>query len=184
MLRGVVADGVFVSAENINGIAADAQARAGNQAVIDCVADGCVGGAGAFGAHVALGSKSGKKIVARGNRGENRALRDGFLHGLQIFGAGMQEKVDVRVDEAGEESGVAEVDEFGLVWAGHMRADFHDEAALHQNFAGGRDASSFYVEQARGVQHDCLRLRRGGARVICLRINWRSEKQRGQTSCS
>ena len=83
----------------------------GNQALIDRVADGGVGGAGAFGAHVALGGESCKQIVARGNRGENGALRHGFLHRLQIFGAGMQEKMDVRVDEAGKQSGVAEVDE-------------------------------------------------------------------------
>jgi hypothetical protein len=43
VLLGVVADGVFVAAEDADGIAADAQARAGNQTLIDCVADGGVG---------------------------------------------------------------------------------------------------------------------------------------------
>ena len=82
VLLGVVADGVFVAAENADGIAADAQARTGDQTLIDRVAYGGVGGACAFGAHVALGGEACKQVVARGERGENRALRNGFLDGL------------------------------------------------------------------------------------------------------
>ena len=172
VLLGVVADGVFVAAENADGVAADAQARAGNQALVDCVADGCVCGAGAFGAHVAFGGESGEQIVASGEGGENRALRNGFLNGLQIFRAGMQEEVDVRVDQAGEKCGVAEIDEFGGVRVIHLGADFYDESALDEDFPGSNGAASFYVEQARGVEDDGARSRGGrGLRLVCLPVD-------------
>ena len=104
VLRGIVADGVFVAAENIDGIAADAQARAGNQPVIDGVANSGVGGAGAFGAHVALGGESGHADRRARPAWPDGALRHGFFHGLQIFRAGMEEQVDVRVDQARQQS--------------------------------------------------------------------------------
>ena len=102
VLLGIVADGVFVAAENIDGIAANAQARARNEALIDRVAHGGVGGARAFGSHVALGREAGHQIGTRGERGSDGALRDGFLDGLQILGAGMQEQVHMGVDQAGK----------------------------------------------------------------------------------
>ena len=117
VLLGVVADGVFVTAENVNGVAADAQARAGDLAAIDGVAHGGVCGAGAFGAHVALGGEPGKEIVARGDGGRDGALRNRFCDCLQIFGTGVEEEMDVRVNQAGEKSGVAEINNFGVVRA-------------------------------------------------------------------
>ena len=54
VLRGVVMIGILVSAENVDGISADAQTRSRKQALIDGVAHRCVGGTRAFGAHVAL----------------------------------------------------------------------------------------------------------------------------------
>src|SRR6202046_5861969 len=100
-----------MAAEHADGVAANAQARAGNEALIDGVANGRVSRACAFGPHVAFGCESGEEIIARGKRGNNSALRNGFLNGLQIFRAGVQEEMDVRVDQAGEESGIAEIDE-------------------------------------------------------------------------
>jgi hypothetical protein len=41
------------------------------------------------------------------------ALRHGFLHGLEVFGAGMKEEMDVSVDEAGKKRAIAEIDDFG-----------------------------------------------------------------------
>ncbi len=165
VLLGIEADGVFVAAENVDGVAADAQARAGDEAVVDGVADGGVGGAGAFGAHVALGGEAGHEVVARGERGDDGALRDGFLDGLQIFGAGVEEEVDVGVDQAGEQGGVAEVDDFGVRRARDFRADFVDAVALDEDFAGSGDAAGFDVEQARGVEDDGVGRRRGGRRL-------------------
>ena len=98
MLLGIEVDGVLVAAENVDGIAADAQARAGDEALIDGVAHGGIGGAGALRPHVALGGEAGHQIVPRGERGQDSALRDRFLDRLQIFRAGMQEQVHVRVD--------------------------------------------------------------------------------------
>ena len=78
-------------------------------------------------------------------------MRHGFLDGLQIFGAGVEEKVDVSVDEAGEKRGVAEVDDFGVGRAGNFGADFFDEVAFDENFAGSGDVAGFDVEEACGV---------------------------------
>src|ERR1700722_3273000 len=158
-------------------MAADAQAWSVNGTFIDCVANGSVGGACAFGAHVALGGEAGEKIVACGECGENGALRDGFLDGLQIFRAGMQEKVDVRVDEAGQQSGVAEIDELRFVRVRHMRADFHDEFALNQNFAGRDGATGFDVEQVCSVKDNGTR-RGSGLGYVRLRMSWRHESCR------
>ena len=65
VLLGVVADGILVAAENIDRIAADAQARPGNQSSVDRIAHGGIGGACAFCSHIALGGESGHQVVAR-----------------------------------------------------------------------------------------------------------------------
>jgi hypothetical protein len=39
----------------------------------------------------------------------------------------------------------------------HFCADFYDEAALDQDFAGGGGAAGFDVEQTRGVKNDGAR---------------------------
>ncbi len=103
--------GVFVAAEDVDGVAADAQPRPGNQTGIDRIANGGVGRARAFGAHVALGGEAGHQVVLGGQRRQDRALRHRFLHRLQIFRAGMQEQMDVRVDQPGHERDVAQVDD-------------------------------------------------------------------------
>jgi len=84
---------------------------------------------------------------------------------LKIFRTGVKEEVDVRVDKAGEKSGIAEINDFGAGGAGDFRADFGYGAAIDQDFAGGGDVSGFDVEQARGVKDDCVRAwRRMGLR--------------------
>ncbi len=98
VLLGIVANGIFVAAENADGVAADAQAWAGDQAAIDRIAHGGIGCARALGAHIALGREAGHHVITRGERGQDGTLRNGFLHGLQIFGAGMQEQMHVSVD--------------------------------------------------------------------------------------
>ena len=74
-LLRIEADGVFVAAENIDGVAGNAQTRAGNEAVVDRVADGGVGGACAFGAHVAFGGEAAHQVVAGREGGDDDALR-------------------------------------------------------------------------------------------------------------
>ena len=67
-------------------------------------------------------SRSAVKPAIRSSRAaserDDRPLRHGFLNGLQILRAGMQEEMDVRVDQAGHQRRVAEVDHFR---AGGMR---------------------------------------------------------------
>ena len=55
MLRRIVADGVFVAAQNVHRVAADAQARSGHKSRVDGVAHGGIGRASALRPHVALG---------------------------------------------------------------------------------------------------------------------------------
>jgi hypothetical protein len=166
-LLGIEADGVFVAAEKIHSVAADAQARAGNESLVDGVAHGGVGGACAFGAHVALGGESGQEVVTRGDGGEDGALGNGFLDGLQIFGAGMQEKMDVRVNQAGEQGGVAEVDEFGAVRMRDFVAGFDDEIVLDQDFAGSGDAAGFDTSSRRAAWRTMAFVAAGGAGDCC-----------------
>ena len=112
VLLRVVADGVFVAAEDVDGVAADAQPRAGNAAFVNGIANGGIGRARAFGAHVALRGEAGHQVVARGQRSRDGALRHRFLHGLQIFRAGMQKQMDVGIDQPGKQRAIAQVDDF------------------------------------------------------------------------
>jgi hypothetical protein len=81
----------------------------------------------------------------------------------------MEEEVDVCVNQAGEESGVAEINDFGVGWVWDFRADFSYGVAFDEDFAGGGDATGFYVEQARGVEDDGV----SGWRGLRLRLLWR-----------
>jgi hypothetical protein len=68
----------------------------------------------------------------------------------------MEEEMHVRVDEAREERGVAEVDDArvsGVVNGGSDGADF---VALDENFAGLEESAGVDLEKARGVEHDGL----------------------------
>ena len=101
-VRGrVEAVGVLVAPQDIHGVSADPQARAGIQAAVDGIAYSRVGRTGALGAHVALGGKAGHQVVARRHERQNGALRNGFFHCLHILGAGMQEEMHVGIDQAG-----------------------------------------------------------------------------------
>ncbi len=153
-LRGIEAERVFVAAENVDGVATDAQARAGNLAAVDRIADGGIGGAGAFCAHVALGGEAGHQVIASGQRGSDGALRDRLLDGLKILRAGVKEEMDVRVDQAGKQSGITEVDYLSASWAGNFGAGFFDEIAFNENFARGDDLAGVDFEEARGVEND------------------------------
>ena len=70
----------------------------------------------------------------------------------------MKEEVDVRVDKTREKSGVSEVNDFGARGAGDFRADLGYGVARDQDFARGCDVARFDIEQARGVEDDCVRV--------------------------
>ena len=59
--------------------------------------------------------------------------------GLQVFRAGMQEEMHVRVDEAGEQRDVAEVDDGCVRRMVDGCADGADALALDENFAGSEE---------------------------------------------
>ena len=157
VLLRVVADGILVSAENVDGVTADAQPRTGNLILIDSVADGGVRGAGALGSHVALSGESSEKVVARSEGGHDGALRNRFLDGLQIFGAGVKEEVNVSIDQPGKKGSVAEVDDFGAGRARDFGGNFDNGVARNQDFAGSHDVAGFNVKQARGMKDDLVR---------------------------
>jgi hypothetical protein len=90
-------------------------------------------------------------------------MRDGFLNSLQIFGAGMEEQVDVHVNQAGHQRGVAEINYLRSRWMRDGCADFGDAFALDEDFTGRDDATGFDIEKARGVK-DCG-VSGGGARL-------------------
>ena len=157
VLLRVVADGVLVSAENVDGVTTDAHPRTRNLTLIDGVADGGVGRPGAFGSHVALSGESSEKIITRSKDGHDGALRNRFLDSLQIFGAWVKEEVNVSIDQAGKKSSVAEVDDFGAGRARDFGGDFDNGAARNQDFAGTHDVAGFNVKQARGMEDDWVR---------------------------
>ena len=78
-------------------------------------------------------------------------MRDGFLNSLQIFGAGMEEQVDVHVNYLRSR------------WMRDGCADFGDAFALDEDFTGRDEATGFDIEKARGVK-DCG-VSGGGARL-------------------
>jgi hypothetical protein len=156
VLLRVVADGVLVAAENVDGVAADAQPRAGNAAFINRIADGGVRRARAFGAHVALGGEAGHQVVAGRESCRDGALRHRFLHGLKIFRAGMKKKMDVGIDQTGKKCAIAQIDDFGASRTLDCSPDFDDAFALHQDLPWLEHAPGLDIEQARRVQHDWM----------------------------
>ena len=88
----------------------------------------------------------------------------------------------VCVDEPGEQSGVAKINDFGAGRARDLGANFFYQAALHQDFARRGDAPGFDVEQARGVEDDG---RRGlcGLCLGCLRKKRRAREKQQRENC-
>ena len=169
VLGRVVAEGVFVASEEVDRVAAYAHSGAGNQAGVDGVANGYVGAACAFSAHVALGGEAGEEVEARGVGGDEGALRNALLHGLQVFGAGVQEEMHVGVDEAGHQRCVTEIDDLRtggcatLVPAAAMRSPSTRTSAGRNDLSGGD------IEHSRGVEDDCGLCRCGLSVTGCRR---------------
>jgi hypothetical protein len=66
----------------------------------------------------------------------------------------MQKEMHVRVNEAGEQGGVAQVDDAGSLRMLDRRADGEDALALDENLTGLEEGSSIDLKQTRGVEHD------------------------------
>ena len=165
VLGGIEVDCVFMASENADGVAADAHARAGNQSGVDGVAHGGVRRARAFGSHVALGGEARHQIVAGRDFGEDRALGYGFDDGLQVLGSGMEEKMDVDVDEPGHQSCRAQIDHRGAPGMGDRGTSFNNAIAAHQHLAGADEGAMFHIEDVGGMEHDGIASRNGGGRL-------------------
>jgi hypothetical protein len=63
-------------------------------------------------------------------------------------------EVDVRVDEAREESGIAEIDDFSALWMGDGGAGLSDAIAFYENLGGRDSAASVDFEEAFGVEFE------------------------------
>jgi len=66
----------------------------------------------------------------------------------------MQEQVNVSVDQAGEQRGVAQVDDFGALGMVYRRPRGANAIPFDQNFTGLEQGSGIHLEQARGVEDD------------------------------
>src|SRR5215475_13627286 len=148
VLLGIETVGVFVTAENIDGITADAEAKTGDEAGVDGIANGGVRGTRAFSAHVAFGGKASEKIIARGHRRNDGALRNGLFDRLEILGSRMKEEVDVGVNEAGEKRDIAEIESLRGGRMFDRGANFDDAVAADQDFAGRKNFAGFDLEEA------------------------------------
>ncbi len=119
-------------------------------------------------------------FAARGR--QDRPLRFGFLDRLQVFRAGMQKKMHMRVDQAGKQCGVAKIDHFGIRRMFHGCAGSHDALAFDQNFAGADDVAGLHVEQARGVQDDRMRGTRRGRNILRIRQGGKNRNNQREQS--
>ena len=157
MLRWIEMVGIFMSAENVDSVPADAQARSGKQGLIDRVAHRSVGRARAFRAHVALRGEPGHKIVTRSQNCSDRPLRHRLFHCLQVFRAGMQKQMHVSINQSGQQSTVAQIDNFCAWGVGHPGSYFGNPLTLHQHFAGSQDVAAPDLKETRRMQHDSVR---------------------------
>jgi hypothetical protein len=74
----------------------------------------------------------------------------------------MQEEMDVHVDQARKQRGIAEVDDLCTLRMIDRSADGADAVAFDQDFAGLKECARVDLEQSRGVENDgrgsrCLR---------------------------
>src|SRR5579883_1248090 len=141
MLRRIEVVRIFVPAENIDRIPADAQSRSGYLARVNCIADGRIRRAGALGPHVPLGRKA-RHQIGFGSKGcRNCAFGYRLLHSLQIFRARMEEEVYVGIDQSWHDSDVAEINSLRVRWMRNTGPGFSDALTAHQYFSR-RDHSS------------------------------------------
>ena len=153
LLRGIEVIGILMPAEDVDRIAGDAQARTRNQSLIDRVPHRGVRGPGTLRAHVPFGGEAGHQVISRRHDGYDRPMRYGLLHRLKIFGAGMQKQVHVRVNQSGQQRGVAQVDDLSVRRMRDGRSHRGNAFTLNQNLARGNHAPGIDLKQARRVQN-------------------------------
>ena len=75
---------------------------------------------------------------------------------MQVFRPGMQEEVNVRVNQPRHERTIAQIDNLGARLMFHLRTNFDDAITFDQNFAWLQESAVFNVEQPRRMQHDYM----------------------------
>ena len=113
--------------------------------------------------------KPAMRSALAGRGGDERALGDGLFDGLEGFVAGVEEEMHVRVDEAGHERGVAEVDDLRAGGMRDVRSGLGDAVARNQDFARREDFAGGDIEDARGVQYGL----RGWCWLLGVGERWR-----------
>jgi hypothetical protein len=102
--------------------------------------------------------ESGQERDARVDAGIELLLGDGFLELIElallpVVGVHHRE-VRVRVDEAGEQRGVAEIDDLSASGYGRAGTGGGDFIVGDDDEAGSRERIAFAVEHARGLEDD------------------------------
>ena len=150
--------GVAVPAGGADGVDGDQHARAGNLAGGDGVAQADIDEIAR--SHIADRREAGHQGAAHDIDGIQRALRDVFLEGVQFLDAVVAlvwvGEVRVRIDEAGQEGGVAEIDGFGAGGNRRLGADGDDLAVGDHDEAGGDDVIALAIEHVGGFEHICF----------------------------
>ena len=66
----------------------------------------------------------------------------------------MQEKMHMRVDEAGKQRDITQIDHLRALWMFDQSANGFDALALDENLAGCEQIAGIHLEQPRGVEDD------------------------------
>jgi hypothetical protein len=125
--------------------------------LIDGVAHRCIRRSRALCAHVAFGCEARQQIRFRRLFREDHAPRDRLLHGLQVFSAGMQKEMNVRVNQPWQQCRIAEIDEPRALRVLYTLAHRANTIALDQHLTGLAHHSGIHVEQSRRVQNNRCR---------------------------
>ena len=133
----------------------DEHARAGNVAMIDGVAESDIDVVRR--AYIAYGSETGQQGDARINTGAESALGNSFLEVFEcgaiiIVGIG-EAQMGMGVDEAGQQSGVAQIDDLSTGGDRSAGANGNDAAGGNHNQAGSDQGIIFAIEEGGGLQN-------------------------------
>jgi len=70
--------------------------------------------------------------------------------------------VDVDIDQAGQQSAIAEIDGLRAIGMSDFSAGFDDAISADENFAGAQHPARLHIQQVGGVKNrGCLRVRSG-----------------------
>jgi hypothetical protein len=86
--------------------------------------------------------------------GEYGAPGNGLLDRLQVLSAGVQEKMNMGIDQSWEQCGVAEVDDSGAQRMIHRYSRRANAVTLDKDLAGLEKCAGVNLEKAGSVEHD------------------------------